>query len=108
MANQTSSPPVVTKHCWSCHDEINLTDNFCSHCGAKLQPRISSGMNIHARLVSIEKMLLKLALGVAVAVILLGWLLLQTYHFGKGGFLGELQMPAFAVALHQGQPRTLA
>ena len=107
MADQTSNPPAVAKHCWSCHEAIEPTDTFCRHCGAELRPRASSSATIHVRLVSIEKMLLKTAIGVGLAVILIGWLLLQTYHFGKGGFLGELRMPAFAAALDETQSRTL-
>jgi hypothetical protein len=48
----------------------------------------SPDINIHQRLTSIEKMLLKTAIGVGVLLLLVAWLLLQAYHFGRGGILG--------------------
>jgi hypothetical protein len=98
MADTTSSPPVVTQRCWSCDCAIDPADKFCPHCGVKLRSGPSPSVNIHGRLVSIEKMLLKIAIGVAVSLALIGWILLQIYHFGHGGVLGDLQQ-TFSVAL---------
>lgn len=88
MTNTTNSQPDATLHCWSCDGEIASTDNFCRHCGIRLQTGISPSMSIHGRLVSIEKMLLKTGVGVAALLVLVGWILLQVYHFGRGGFFG--------------------
>src|ERR1039458_8438576 len=54
MTNETNKQPAVTPHCWSCNGEIAPTDNFCRHCRMRLQPT-SPSVNIHERLVSIEK-----------------------------------------------------
>jgi hypothetical protein len=88
MTNKTNGQPGTTLHCWSCDGEIAPTDNFCRQCGMRLQPGIAPSMSIHDRLVSIEKMSLKTALGVAALLVLVGWILLQIYHFGRGGFFG--------------------
>jgi hypothetical protein len=46
----------------------------------------------HERLIAIEKRLQHALIGVALWLVvifpLIGWLVLQTYHFGKGGPLG--------------------
>ena len=68
----------------------------------------SPSVSIHARLVSLEKMSLRTAIGVGIALLLIGWLLLQTYHFGKGGFLGELRTQTPSVALDQTRLHTLS
>ncbi len=91
----------ANQHCWSCTAEAAAADAYCSRCGASLRSGASPSVNIHGRLVSVEKMLWRTAIGVGLILLLIGWLLLQTYHFGKGGFLGELRTPTPSVALDQ-------
>jgi hypothetical protein len=50
--------------------------------GAAEQPN-SPSVIIHERLVSIEKLLLKTIFGVVALLLLVGWIALQMYHFGK-------------------------
>ncbi len=88
MTNKAISQSDATPHCWSCDSEIALTDNFCRHCGMRLQSGTSLSMNIHERLLSIEKLLLKTVLGVCALLFLVAWILLQMYRFGSGGMLG--------------------
>jgi hypothetical protein len=54
----------------------------------KLQAGTSPSVNIHARLVSIEKMMLRTIVGVVALLLLVAWILLQMYHFGRGGIIG--------------------
>jgi hypothetical protein len=106
MTDKASSTPAVDEHCWSCHGKIDPTDNYCRHCGVRLQQETSPNVDIHTRLVSIEKMLLKTAVGVALILLLIGWILLQTYHFGQGGFRGDLQTQKSSVTQNRGMPRS--
>lgn len=98
----------ANQHCWSCNAEAAAADAYCSRCGASLRTGASPSVSIHARLVSLEKMSLRTAIGVGIALLLIGWLLLQTYHFGKGGFLGELRTQTPSVALGQTRLHTLS
>jgi hypothetical protein len=50
--------------------------------GAAEQPN-SPSVIIHERLVSIEKLLLKTIIGVVALLLLVGWIALQMYHFGR-------------------------
>ena len=50
--------------------------------GAAAQPN-SPSVIIHERLVSIEKLLLKTIFGVVALLLLVGWIALQMYHFGR-------------------------
>jgi hypothetical protein len=50
--------------------------------GAAEQPN-SLTVNLHARLVSIEKLLLKTIFGVVALLLLVGWIALQMHHFGR-------------------------
>jgi hypothetical protein len=50
--------------------------------GAAEQPN-SPSVNIHARLLSIEKLLLKTVIGVVALLFLVGWIALQMHHFGR-------------------------
>ncbi len=86
--DKTNSPSAAVSRCWSCNAEVALTDNFCRHCGMGLQSSTSPSINIHERLVSIEKRLLSVLIGVGALLLLIGWILLQLYHFGRGGGLG--------------------
>jgi len=86
--DKTNSPSAAASRCWSCDGEVAPTDNFCRHCGARLQSSTSPSINIHERLVSIEKRLLNVLIGVGVLLALFGGILLQLYHFGRGGGLG--------------------
>jgi hypothetical protein len=88
MAKKASRPPKPTARCWSCEGEIAPSDNFCRQCGMKLQAGTSPSVNIHARLASIEKMMLRTIVGVVALLLLVGWILLQMYHFGRGGMIG--------------------
>ena len=40
-------------------------------------------VNIHERLVSIEKLLLKTLIGVGALLLLTAWIVLQMFHFGR-------------------------
>ena len=95
MTNGPNSIATSPYQCWSCNGEVAPTDNFCRHCGVKLnhegnaaagrdqsQPT-SSSVNIHERLISIEKLLLKTLIGVGALLILAAWIVLQTFHFGR-------------------------
>ena len=77
---------AVVLRCSSCDGEIASTDKFCRHCGTRLQGGNSPNSNIHERLGAIEQRLVHIL--VAIGVLLVGWLALQLYHFGRGGFLG--------------------
>jgi hypothetical protein len=88
MTNITASTPAASLRCASCQGEIAPADNFCRQCGMPSKIGGSPIINIHQRLLSIESILLKTAIGVGVLLLLVGWLLLQAYHFGKGGILG--------------------
>jgi predicted amidophosphoribosyltransferase len=91
MTNGTTNAVTARHQCWSCQGDIAPTDAFCRHCGMRLahegggaaeQPD-SPSMIIHARLVSIEKLLLKTIIGVGVLLLIVGWIALQMHHFGK-------------------------
>jgi hypothetical protein len=88
MMVETTGQPVTALRCWSCDGEIALNENFCRHCGSRLKSGASPSRTVHDRLVAIEKRLLHILIGVGVALLLIGWILLQLYHFGKGGILG--------------------
>jgi hypothetical protein len=81
--------PVTHRRCGG--EMIDVYDAFCRHCGMRLahdgsgaaeQPD-SPSMIIHARLVSIEKLLLKTIIGVGALLLIVGWIALQMHHFGK-------------------------
>jgi hypothetical protein len=59
--------------------EVARTDNFCRHCG--MWSPLHQDESIHVRLVSIEKLLLKTILGVGAVWLLVGWIVLQMFHF---------------------------
>jgi predicted amidophosphoribosyltransferase len=91
MTNGTTDAATTRHQCWSCKGEVAPTDAFCRHCGMRLahdgsgaaeQPN-SPSVIIHARLVSIEKLLLKTIFGVVALLLLVGWIALQMHHFGK-------------------------
>jgi hypothetical protein len=91
MTNGTTNAATARHQCWSCKGEVAPTDAFCRHCGVRLahdgsgaaeQPN-SLSVNLHARLVSIEKMLLKTIFGVVALLLLVGWIALQLHHFGR-------------------------
>jgi hypothetical protein len=91
MTNGTTDAATAGHQCWSCKGEVAPTDAFCRHCGMRLthdgsgaaaQPNVSS-VNIHARLISIEKLLLKTIFGVVALLLLVGLIALQMYHFGR-------------------------
>jgi hypothetical protein len=88
MANTSDTQPDANLRCPSCHGEIAPADNFCRHCGTRLKSGASPSMDIHDRLRSIEKILLKTAFGVGALLLLVAWILLQMYHFGRGGIFG--------------------
>ena len=91
MTNGTTDAATARHQCWSCKGEVAPTDAFCRHCGMRLthegsgaaeQPN-SPSVNIHARLLSIEKLLLKTVIGVVALLFLVGWIALQMHHFGR-------------------------
>jgi predicted amidophosphoribosyltransferase len=95
MANGPNELATTPHQCWSCKEEIAPTDNFCRHCGMKLthegsaatdkarQQSTSPSVNIHERLASIEKLLLKTVVGVGALLLLTAWIVLQMFHFGR-------------------------
>ncbi len=95
MTYESSDVAAATHQCWSCKGEVAPTDSFCCHCGVKLsypgggtadkaQPRpILPSVNIHERLVAIEKLLLKTVIGVVALLLLVGWIALQMIYFGR-------------------------
>jgi predicted amidophosphoribosyltransferase len=95
MANGPNELATTPHQCWSCKEEIAPTDNFCRHCGMKLthegsaatdkarQQSTSPSVNIHERLASIEKLLLKTLVGVGALLLLTAWIVLQMFHFGR-------------------------
>jgi len=85
---ETAGQHVTPLRCRSCDGEIELNDNFCRHCGSRLKSGASPSRTVHDRLVAIEKRSLHILIGVGVALLLIGWILLQLYHFGKSGILG--------------------
>jgi len=86
--DETNKQPVAALHCWSCDGEIAPNDDFCRHCGIRLKSGTSPSRNVHHRLTAIEKRLLHILIGTGAALLLIGWILLQLYHFGRGGILG--------------------
>ena len=91
MTSETTDAATARLQCWSCQGEVAPTDAFCRHCGMRLahdgggaaeQPN-SPSVNIHARLVAIEKLLLKTIFGVVALLLLVGWIALQMHHFGR-------------------------
>jgi hypothetical protein len=50
--------------------------------GAAEQPN-SPNVIIHERLVSIEKLLFKIVIGVVALLLIVGWIALQMHHFGR-------------------------
>jgi predicted amidophosphoribosyltransferase len=93
MTNGMSNAATAPHRCWSCKAEVAATDKFCRHCGAKLHseqaaaavhpPPHPSNAVLHERLVAIEKLLLKTIVGVLALLLLVGWIALQLYHFGR-------------------------
>jgi len=87
MDNTTKQAATVLR-CWSCNGEIAPGDDFCRHCGIGLKSKPSLGESVHDRLAVIEKRSRHILIGIGVLLLLIGWILLQLYHFGKGGILG--------------------
>src|SRR5450759_5964577 len=82
MTNGTTDAATARLQCWLCQGEVAPADAFCRHCGMGLahdgsgaaeQPD-SPSVIIHARLVSIEKLLLKTIIGVGALLLLVGWI----------------------------------
>jgi hypothetical protein len=84
----TANSPTNAHQCWCCKGVVDPTDAFCRHCGVKL-PQDGNPANthpsghIHARLVAIEKLLLKTIFAVIGLMLLVGWVALQLRHFGR-------------------------
>jgi len=74
--------------CWSCGAAMASADNFCRKCGAPFRSPLEASTDIHNRLRAVEKLQLRTAIGVFFLIIICSWLLLQLYHFGRGGPLG--------------------
>ena len=91
MTNGTTDAATARLQCWSCKGEVVPADAFCRHCGTRLAHDVSGAAEqpdspsvmIHARLVSIEKLLLKTIIGVGALLLIVGWIALQMHHFGK-------------------------
>jgi hypothetical protein len=79
MTRGANKGETTSHHCWSCKGEVTLTDHFCRHCG--MWSPLHRDESIHVRLVSIEKLLLKTILGVGSILLLVGWIVLQMFHF---------------------------
>ncbi len=72
--------------CVICGREIASADHFCRYCGAELgAPKVN---DVHERLAAVEKRLLHALLGIVLILLVLGFIALQLYHFGRGGPLG--------------------
>lgn len=94
MENETS-PSAESLQCWSCKGDVGRADRFCRQCGmnliyaasgaaAKTQQQFASpNEQIHARLISIEKLMIKTIAGVGALLLLVGWIALQLHHFGR-------------------------
>lgn len=85
---ETNMQPIAALRCWSCDGEISPNDEFCRHCGVGLKSGKSPSRSIHDRLTAIEKRLLHILIGIGVSLVLVGWIALQLYHFGRGHILG--------------------
>jgi hypothetical protein len=85
--DQTNSPAAAKQRCPSCGGNVSATDRFCRQCGVQQEGTSPSG-NVHERLGAIERRLLHILLGIGVLAVIIGWIALQLYHFGKGGILG--------------------
>ena len=68
--------------CGAVHDPL---DSFCRKCGAMLR---KNAHPVHEQLSAIHKLSLRTFFGVVFLIVLIGWISLQLYHFGKGGVLG--------------------
>jgi hypothetical protein len=86
--DESHAQAVVASRCGACDSEIDPNDNFCRHCGVALGPKLSPSVRIHERLEAIEKRVRRTLIGVILLLLLVSWVLLQTYHFGRGGILG--------------------
>jgi len=90
-----SNQSAASFQCWSCKGEVGRADRYCRHCGMNLiygasgaaskaqQQFASPSEQIHARLVSIEKLMIKAIVGVGALLLLVGWIALQMHHFGR-------------------------
>jgi hypothetical protein len=79
MTHGTNKGATTAHLCWSCRGEVARTDHFCRHCG--MWSPLHRNESIHVRLLSIEKLLLKTILGVGAVWLLVGWIVLQMFHF---------------------------
>lgn len=86
--DETNMQSIAAPRCWSCDGEISPNDEFCRYCGVRLKSGRSPSGNVHDRLAAIEKRLLHILIGIGVSLILVGWIALQLYHFGRGHILG--------------------
>jgi predicted amidophosphoribosyltransferase len=77
----TNKGATAPHRCWECQAEVAATDNFCRNCG-NWRP-LHRSASIHSRLVSIEKLLLKAIFAVGAVLLLVGWIVLQMYHFDR-------------------------
>jgi ribosomal protein L32 len=79
MTRGANKDAATARHCWSCKGEVARPDHFCRHCG--MWSPLHRDESIHGRLVSIEKLLLKTIFGVGAVWLLVGWIVLQMFHF---------------------------
>src|SRR5450759_945533 len=79
MTRGTNKGATTAHLCWSCRGEVALTDHFCRHCG--MWSPLHRSESIHVRLLSIEKLLLKTIFGLCAVLLLVGWIVLQMFHF---------------------------
>jgi uncharacterized membrane protein YvbJ len=86
--DQTNSQAAAEQRCPSCGGNVSAADTFCRQCGVRLQNDTSPNGNVRERLGAIERRLLHMLIGIAVLAVIIGWIALQLYHFGKGGILG--------------------
>ena len=86
--DQANSQDAAQQRCFSCGGNVNAADKFCRHCGTRLQGAASPNGNVHQRLGAIERRPLHILIGIGVLAVIIGWIALQLYHFGKGGILG--------------------
>ena len=94
MESETNQS-AASLQCWSCKGDVGKADRFCRHCGVNLIHAASVTVGnaqqqfalpheqIHARLSSIEKLMIKTLVGVGAVLLLVGWIALQMHHFGR-------------------------
>ena len=80
-----SATNFIQPRCQACGAVVHASDNFCAKCGSVIRENVHP---LHERMSAIERLAFKIAAGTLLLILLSGWILLQLYHFGRGGALG--------------------